>query len=59
MKFFKHLLKYLGVILVLCGVAILAIAQFSGSLANGHLYIAAALFLIGIIAQIVVNKVVD
>ncbi len=59
MKFFKNLLKYLGVILVLCGVAVLAIAQFCGSLVNTHLYIAAALFLIGIIAQIVVNKLVD
>ncbi len=55
-KFFISLLKYTGSILVLAGVAVLAIAQFKGILQNMHLFIAGGLFVLGILAEIIINK---
>lgn len=55
-RFFTLLAKNTGSILVLAGVAVLAIAQFQGVLQNTHLFIAAGLFIVGIIAEVLVNK---
>ncbi len=55
----KSFLKYLGPIIVLIGVAILAIAQFSGVLNNTHLLIAILLFIISIVVEIIVNRKID
>ena len=57
-KFFTALVKHLGSIVVLAGVAVLAIAQFSNTLQNTHLFIAGALFIIGIVAEVIINKTV-
>lgn len=58
-KFFTLLLKNLGLIIVLAGTVVLAATQFSGKLTNTTLVIAAALFVIGLLAQIIVNKRVE
>lgn len=55
-KFLTALVKHLGSIIVLAGVAVLAIAQFSNSLQNTHLFIAGALFIIGILTEVFINK---
>lgn len=55
-RFFTLLAKNTGSIIVLAGVAVLAIAQFQGVLQNNHLFIAGALFIVGILAEIIVNK---
>lgn len=55
-RFFTLLAKNTGSMLVLAGVAVLAIAQFNGALQNTHLFIAAGLFVVGIIAEVLVNK---
>lgn len=58
-KFLTLLFKYLGSILILCGVALLAIVQFKGILINTHLFIAGGLFIVGILAEIIINKHVE
>ena len=55
-KFLLHLLKYLGSIIILAGIAVLAVAQFKGVLVNTHLFIAGGLFIVGVLAEIIVNK---
>lgn len=55
-KFLVSLVKHLGTIIVLAGVAVLAIAQFNNALQNTHLFIAGALFILGILAEVFVNK---
>ncbi len=55
-RFFTLLLKNTGSMLVLAGVAVLAIAQFQGVLQNTHLFIAGGLFVLGIISEVLVNK---
>ncbi|MDO5571594.1 MAG: hypothetical protein Q4F97_09075 [Bacteroidales bacterium] len=55
----KELLKNSGVILVLIGVAILAIPQFSHSTTNTSLVIGAIFTVLGIIATIILYKYVE
>ena len=55
-KFFTPLVKQLGSIIVLAGVDVLAVAQFTNALQNTHLYVAAGLFVIGILTEVFVNK---
>lgn len=55
-RFFTLLLKNTGSILVLAGVAVLAYFQFNAILSNIHLFIAGALFVLGILAEIIVNR---
>ena len=55
----KTFLKYLGPIIVLIAIAILAVAQFTAALTNTHLLIALVLFIIGIIVEIIINKKID
>jgi len=54
----KTLLKYLGAILVICGVICLAIYYFAVP-ANGLLATSLVLEVVGILAYIVINKFVD
>ncbi len=51
-------LKYLGAILVLCGVICLAVYYFAVP-ANGLLVASLVLEVIGIIAHIAINKYID
>ncbi len=51
-------LKYLGALLVLCGVVCLAIYYFSVP-ANALLVVALVLEVIGILAHILINKYID
>ncbi len=52
------LLKYLGALLVLCGVICLAIYYFAVP-ANGLLVTALVLEVVGILAHIIINKYID
>ncbi len=51
-------LKYLGVLLVLCGVICLAVYYFAVP-ANGLLVTALVLEVVGILAHIIINKRID
>ena len=55
-RFLTLLAKNTGSILILAGVAVLAIAQFKNVLQNDHLLIAAILFIVGIIVEVIINK---
>lgn len=52
----KQLIKYLGVIVLLVGVAILAIATSQGALNNGILVVGFATIVLGYIGHIFINK---
>jgi len=49
-------MKYLGVIVLLIGVAVLAIPFITGSMTNGILFIGIALIIIGYVGHIYLNK---
>lgn len=55
----KELMKHAGVILVLIGVVILAVPQFMHTMTNGLLLAGLIVIILGIIATIVLNKVVE
>lgn len=55
----KQLVKYLGIIIILIGVAILAIPQFMGVTTNTTLGIGLVVMIIGLIAHIVINRYVE
>jgi uncharacterized membrane protein HdeD (DUF308 family) len=50
------LLKYLGVFILLIGVAILAIPTITGSLNNSALFIGLVVIILGYLAHIFLNK---
>lgn len=53
----KGLLKNLGLILILAGVAILIACSFTGNVNNNAiLFTSAALMVVGLISYIVINK---
>ncbi|MGL4805241.1 MAG: hypothetical protein ACRC26_02725 [Bacteroidales bacterium] len=52
----NELMKYLGVIIVIIGVAILAIPQFLGSTTNTTLATGLVVIIVGIISYILLNK---
>lgn len=54
----KTLLKYLGVLLVLCGVVCLAIYYFANP-TNTLLWLSLVLELVGILSYIFINKKID
>lgn len=55
----KELLKYLGSILILVGVAILALYFFGVSQANAMLAAAAIVMVTGLITHVVINRHID
>ena len=52
----KELLKYLGSILILVGVVLLAIYNFSSHPTNTYLASAAIIMVIGCVTHVVINK---
>lgn len=52
----NELMKYLGVLIVIIGVAILAIPQFLGSTTNTTLATGLVVIIVGIISYILLNK---
>lgn len=52
----KELLKYLGVIIAIIGVAILAIPQFMGTTTNATLMTGLVVIILGILSFILINK---
>ncbi|MGL5318875.1 MAG: hypothetical protein ACRC9Q_09345 [Bacteroidales bacterium] len=52
----NELLKYLGVIIAIIGVAILAIPQFMGTTTNGTLSTGLVVIILGILSFILINK---
>jgi len=55
----KHLIKYLGVIVLLVGVVILAIPAFQGNLNNGILVVGLATIILGYLGHIFLNKRIE
>ena len=55
----KELMKYLGVIIAIIGVAILAIPQFMGTTTNGTLATGLVVIIIGIFSFILINKRIE
>lgn len=55
----KEFLKYLGSILILIGVVVLALYFFGVSQANAMLASAGILMVVGLITHIVVNRRID
>jgi hypothetical protein len=53
----ENLLKYLGAIIILIGVVILAIYAFGGNPTNGKLIASIVIMLVGFATFIVTNKV--
>ncbi len=52
----NNLLKYLGVIVLLIGVAVLAVPAITGGMSNTILIAGLALVIIGYFAHIILNK---
>lgn len=52
----KELIKYLGVIVILIGVAILAVPQFMGMTTNFTLGLGLVVMVVGLVGHIVINK---
>lgn len=52
----KQLIKYLGVIVLLVGVAILAIPATQGALNNSILLVGLVIIILGYLGHIVINK---
>ncbi|MDD4515810.1 hypothetical protein [Massilibacteroides sp.] len=52
----KQLMKYLGVIVLLIGVAILAIPAIQGSMSNTILIVGFITIILGYLGHIVINK---
>lgn len=55
----KNFLKYLGPILVLVGVAILAVYHFGSSQSNTYLVVGGLLMIIGAIGHVIINRKID
>ncbi|MGL5787339.1 MAG: hypothetical protein ACRCX4_11050 [Bacteroidales bacterium] len=55
----KELMKYLGVIITIIGVAILAIPQFTGTTTNGTLATGLVVIIFGIFSFILINKRIE
>ena len=55
----KDLLKNAGLLVILIGVIILGIVVFTGVQTNTHLTLSLVLIVGGLIAHIVINKLVD
>lgn len=49
-------MKYLGVIVLLIGVAVLAIPFMTGSMTNGILFVGLVLIILGYVGHIFLNK---
>lgn len=52
----NELIKYLGIILILIGTAVLAVPQFMGAMTNTILLVGLFTIAIGIIVHIVINR---
>jgi uncharacterized protein YjeT (DUF2065 family) len=55
----KDLLKNAGLIVILAGVIILGIVVFKGVQTNSTLAVSLVLVIVGLLAHIVINKIVD
>jgi hypothetical protein len=55
----KELLKNAGLLIILIGVIILGIVVFTGVQTNSHLSLSLGLIVGGLLAHIVINKLVD
>ena len=55
----KDLLKNAGLLVILIGVIILGIVVFTGVQTNAHLSLSLGLIIVGLLAHIVINKMVD
>lgn len=52
----KELIKYLGVIVLLVGVVVLAVPAFQGALNNGILLVGLGIIILGYVGHIFINK---
>jgi len=55
----KELLKNLGLLVILAGVILLGVVVFTGVQTNPHLTLSLGLVIGGLIAHIIINKVVN
>jgi hypothetical protein len=55
----KELLKNAGLLVILIGVIVLGISVFTKVLTNSHLGLSLVLIIAGLLAHIVINKMVD
>lgn len=55
----KELKKYLGVIVLLIGVVVLAVPAFQGALNNGILLVGLGIVILGYIGHIFINKRIE
>lgn len=55
----KELLKRSGLILIIAGIALLAFTEFSKSENNNMLIYSGALIVIGLLAYVILNNVID
>ena len=55
----KTLLKNAGLLVILIGVVLLAIVVFAGTQTNSSLAISLVLVVLGLIAHIIINQMVD
>lgn len=55
----KNILKYLGILIMLVGVVILAFYHFGSYAGNGLLIAAGACVLVGLFAHIIINRYID
>ncbi|MDL2289931.1 hypothetical protein LJB95_00820 [Paludibacteraceae bacterium OttesenSCG-928-F17] len=55
----KELLKYLGIIVMLIGVALLAVYHFSDFPGNGLLIGAGISIVVGAVGHVILNKYID
>jgi len=55
----KNLVKYLGIILVVIGIIVLAIKEFNKMEGNSFLGISAILIILGLVVHVIVNKIIS
>jgi hypothetical protein len=55
----KELLKNAGLLVILAGVIVLGVVVFTKVQTNTHLSISLVLIIVGLLAHIVINKMVD
>lgn len=55
----NEIIKYVGIILVLAGAAILAVPQFMGTTTNSTLGAGVIVIVLGILVHIVINRNID
>jgi hypothetical protein len=55
----KELLKNAGLLVILAGVIVLGISVFTKIQTNSHLAISLGLIICGLLAHIIINKIVD